>query len=40
VRQKTGLYCDSSYLYKIQTGQLATPKVLAAINETLGIKEA
>ena len=24
VRQTTGLYFDDSYLYKIQTGQLAT----------------
>ena len=38
VKEKTGLYCDSSYMHKIKTGQLATPKIIAAINETLGIK--
>ena len=31
VRQTTGLYFDDSYLYKIQTGQLATPKIVSAI---------
>ena len=31
VRQRTGLYFDDSYLYKIKTGQLATPKIVQAI---------
>ena len=35
VREKTGLYFDSSYLHKIRTGKLATPKILAAIREIL-----
>ena len=35
VRKKTGLYFDSSYLYKILTGQLTTPKIVNAINEIL-----
>ena len=38
VKEKTGLYCDSSYMHKIKTGQLATPKIVAAINEILGVK--
>mgnify|MGYP000021930212 FL=1 len=39
VHQKTGLYFDDSYLYRIMYGTLRTPKIIAAINETLGIKE-
>ena len=35
VRKKTGLYFDSSYMYKIQTGQLTTPKITQAIQEIL-----
>ena len=35
VRNKTGLYFDDSYLYKIKTGQLSTPKVVRAICEIL-----
>lgn len=38
VKDKTGLYIDSSYMYKIKTGQLATPKVVEAINEILGVR--
>ena len=37
VRNKTGLYFDDSYLYKIKTGQLSTPKVVQAICEILEI---
>jgi hypothetical protein len=37
VRERTGLYFDSSYLYKILTGRLSTPKVVEAINEILGV---
>ena len=39
VRKKTGLYFDSSYLHKIRTGKLATPKVVAAIREILDLPE-
>lgn len=39
VREKTGLFFDSSYLYKILTGQKATPSIVAAINQTLEIDE-
>lgn len=38
VKEKTGLYFDTSYMHKIKTGQLATPKIVAAINEILGVK--
>ncbi len=38
VAEKTGLYFDSSYMHKVLTGKLSTPKVLAAINEILGIE--
>lgn len=38
VKKKTGLYFDSSYLYKIQTGQYNTPKVVTAICEVLGME--
>ena len=39
VRAQTGLYFDSSYLYKIKTGKLATPKIVRAIQEILGLEE-
>nr|DAX31779.1 MAG TPA: hypothetical protein [Bacteriophage sp.] len=38
VRARTGLYFDSSYMYKIQTGQLATPSIVNAICDILAIK--
>lgn len=37
VAQKTGLYFDRSYMCKIQSGQLATPSIVAAINEILDL---
>lgn len=39
VKKKTGLYFDSSYLHKIRTGQLATPKIVTAIREILDLPE-
>ena len=36
---RTGLFVDNSYLYKILTGQRNAPKIVKAINEILGIKE-
>lgn len=39
VANETGLYFDRSYLYKIQTGQLSSPKILAAICKIIEIKE-
>jgi len=40
VSKKTGLYFDGSYLYKIMTGQLNTPKIVQAIKEILDITDA
>lgn len=37
VRAKTGLYFDCGYLYKIMTGEKATPKIVAAIREILDL---
>ena len=37
VNKKTGLYFDSSYMYKIQTGKKTTPKIMEAISEILDI---
>lgn len=37
VRERTGLYFDDSYLYKIQVGRLATPKIVLAIQEILNL---
>lgn len=39
VSQKTGLYVDSGYMYKILTGQRNAPKIVDAIREILSIKE-
>ena len=39
VKEKTGLYFDDSYLYKIITGTLATPKIVTAIREILDLGE-
>ncbi|MBO5836264.1 MAG: XRE family transcriptional regulator [Oscillospiraceae bacterium] len=38
VREKTGLYVDSSYLGKIYSGERNAPKVRAAICEILNVK--
>lgn len=35
VKEKTGLYFDSSYMYKIQTGQLSSPKIVNSIRDIL-----
>ena len=37
VSQKTGLYVDGGYMYKILTGQRNAPKIVAAICEILSI---
>lgn len=39
VSEKTGLYVDSGYMYKILTGQRNAPKIVSAICEVLGIQE-
>ena len=38
IRAKTGLYVDSSYMYKIKTGKCSTPSIVNAICDVLGIK--
>lgn len=38
VKERTGLFFDSSYLHKIMTGSLKTPSIVAAINEILNIE--
>lgn len=38
VKKKTGLYFDSSYLYKVMSGRVATPSIISAICEILNIK--
>lgn len=40
VTKRTGLYLDDGYIYKILTGQRNAPKIVAAINEILGITQA
>lgn len=37
VTEKTGLYVDGGYMYKILTGKRNAPKVVEAIKEILGI---
>ncbi len=37
--EKTGLYVDGGYMYKILTGQRNAPKIVAAICEILNIQE-
>jgi hypothetical protein len=39
VSVKTGLYFDRSYLHKIMTGKLNTPRIVSAICEILGIEK-
>ncbi len=39
VSEKTGLYVDGGYMYKILTGQRNAPKVVVAICEILNIQE-
>lgn len=40
IKEKTGLYVDGGYLYKILTGKRNAPKIVAAIREILGMEEA
>lgn len=39
VSEKTGLFVDNGYMYKILTGQRKAPKIVAAICEILSIEE-
>ena len=38
VSEKTGLFVDNGYMYKILTGQRNAPKIVAAICEMLNIE--
>lgn len=40
VEEKTGLFMDSGYMYKILTGQRNAPKIVQAIREILNIPDA
>lgn len=35
VKEKTGLFCDTAYLYKILIGERNPPSIVSAINEIL-----
>ena len=39
VSEKTGLYVDHGYMYKITSGQRNAPKIVAAICEILNIQD-
>ena len=39
VTARTGLYCDSSYLYKAMSGKYVSPNLIAAICEILELPE-
>lgn len=39
VSEKTGLYVDSGYMYKVLTGRRNAPRIVAAICEILNIQE-
>lgn len=39
VSERTGLYVDSGYMYKILTGQRNAPKIVEAICKILNIKK-
>ena len=38
INEKTGLFVDNGYMYKILTGQRNAPKIVQAICEILGIE--
>lgn len=38
VSERTGLFVDSGYMYKILTGQRNAPKIVAAIREELNLE--
>lgn len=37
VKVDTGLFFDGSYMYKILTGQIATPKIVESISKILDL---
>lgn len=40
VKEKTGLHFDGGYLWKVMAGEIATPGIVAAIREVLGLEES
>lgn len=40
VKADTGLYFDSSYLYKVLTGTIATPSIVSSICRILDIQQS
>ena len=38
IKERTGLYVDGGYMYKILTGQRKAPKIVAAIEELLELQ--
>lgn len=40
VKEDTGLFFDSSYLYKILTGKLATPSIVSSIRKILSLDDS
>lgn len=38
ISERTGLYVDGGYMYKILTGQRNAPKIVEAIKEILGLE--
>lgn len=40
IREKTGLFADGGYLYKILTGERSAPRIVRAITEILDIPES
>jgi hypothetical protein len=39
VSERTGLFVDNGYMYKILTGQRNAPKIVQSIREILGMEE-
>lgn len=37
IRERTGLFCDAGYLYKIFVGERNAPSIVGAINEILHV---
>lgn len=39
IKEKTGLFCDGGYLYKIFIGERNAPSIVSAINEILELHD-
>lgn len=40
VKEDTGLFFDSSYMHKVLTGKIATPKIIESIAKILDLEAA